>query len=130
MTKEEIIEYWLRSSNDDYEVMNSLFEKKHFVWSLFLGHLVLEKSLKAYYVKKIGVEVPPIHNLTKIADMSGLELTEEQKDFLDEVTTFNIKSRYPDYQYKFARKATESFTERYLIKIKEFRLWLQAMTIR
>ena len=62
--------------------------------------------------------------------MSGLELTEEQKDFLDEVTTFNIKSRYPDYQNKFTRKATESFTIRYLEKIKEFRLWLQETTIR
>ena len=66
MTKEEIIEYWIRSSNDDYEVMNSLFEKKHYVWALFIGHLVLEKLLKAFYVKKIGVEVPPIHNLLKL----------------------------------------------------------------
>ncbi|MBM4145016.1 MAG: HEPN domain-containing protein [Nitrospira sp.] len=48
-------------------------------------------------------------------------LTEEQKDFLDEVTTFNIKARYPDYKGRFYKKATKKFTEHYIKEIKEFR---------
>ena len=51
-------------------------------------------------------------------------MTERQKDFLDEVTTFNIKARYPDYKNRFYRKATKGFTESYVTKIKEFRQWL------
>ena len=125
MTGKEIIEYWIKSSDDDYEAMISLFDKIHYVWALFIGHLVLEKLLKACYVKQVGVEPPYTHDLTKIAQLSNLELTEDQKDFLDEVTTFNIKTRYPDYKNRFARKATKEFTERYLFKIKEFRVWLK-----
>lgn len=130
MTREEIIEYWIKSSDDDYEVMVSLFDKNHYVWALFIGHLVLEKLLKAYYVKQIGAEAPYTHDLTKITQLSNLELPEEQKDFLDDVTTFNIKTRYPDYKNRFSKKATKEFTERYLLKIKRFRAWLKEMIAR
>lgn len=56
--------------------------------------------------------------------MAKLQLTEAQKDLLDEVTTFNIKARYPDYKGRFYKKATKRFTENYILKIKEFRRWL------
>jgi len=125
MTKKEIIDYWISSSDNDFKVMNSLLNKGHYVWSLFIGHLVLEKLLKAYYVKEVNIEVPYIHDLTKIAVFSNLTLTEEQKDFLDEVTTFNIKVRYPDYKNRFRRKATKEFTEQYIKKIRKFRAWLR-----
>ena len=46
-------------------------------------------------MKKVDVSVLRTHDLLKIAERANLELSEEQKDFLDEVTTFNIKSRYP-----------------------------------
>jgi HEPN domain-containing protein len=125
MNKQEIIEYWVISSNEDYEVMNSLLEKNHYPWTLFVGHLVLEKLLKAYYVQQINNEAPRTHDLTNIAALSQLDLTEEQKDFLDEVTTFHIKARYPDYKSRFSKKATKDFTEKYIEKIGEFRLWLK-----
>ncbi len=100
------------------------------MWALFLGHLVLEKLLKAYYVRQVGMEVPYTHDLTKIAELGRLSLSEDQKDFLDEVTTFNIKARYPDYKNRFSRKATKEFAEKYMGKIKEFRLWLRAMMMQ
>lgn len=124
MTKEDVIEYWIGSSNEDYKVMDSLFDKNHYSWALFMGHLVLEKLLKAYFVKHIGINIPYIDDLTKIALLANLNLTEEQKDFLDEITTFNIKVRYPDYKERFKRKATKEFTEEYLKKIRGFRQWL------
>ena len=127
MTKEEITEYWLNSSDEDYVVMNSLFEKNHYVWALFIGHLVLEKLLKAYFVRQSEADVPHIHDLTKLAELGFLNLTEEQKDFLDEVTTFNIKARYPDYKNVFSKKAAKEFTEKYLNRIRDFRLWLRGL---
>lgn len=128
MTKDEIINYWLNSASADLKAMNSLFKNGHYIWALFLGHLVIEKLLKAVYVKNIGTNVPYIHNLIRIAEESKLELTEKQKDFLAEVTTFNIKSRYPDYKGRFYKKATRKFTAHYLKEIKEFRQWLLKKT--
>lgn len=124
MTKSEIINYWLSSSRKDYRAMNSLFKNGHYIWSLFLGHLILEKLLKAIYAKEVDTNTPYTHDLIKIADKAGLTLTETQKDLLDEITTFNIKARYPDYKGRFYKKATKIFTEEYILKIKEFRRWL------
>ncbi len=124
MTKDEIIEYWVSSSNKDFKAMGSLSQNGHYAWALFLGHLVLEKLLKAVYVKYVDAEIPFIHDLTKIAEKSGLQLSEEQKDLLDAVTAFNIKARYPDYKGRFYRKATKRFTENYLGQIKDSRKWL------
>ncbi len=124
MKRDEIIRYWLDLSDVDYQAMGSLFKSGHYVWALFIAHLVVEKILKAYYVKKVDGNVPRIHDLLKIAEKANLELTEEQKDFLDEVTTFNIKSRYPDYKNRFYQKATREFAENYINQIKEFRTWL------
>lgn len=124
MSKDEIVRYWVKSANQDYRVMESLFSNDHYGWSLFIGHLVLEKLLKAYLIKKKGFDVPYTHQLLKIAQMAGLPLNDDQENFLLEVTTFNISSRYPDYKQRFQKKSTRSFTEKYLLKIKEFRRWL------
>jgi HEPN domain-containing protein len=79
MTKEEHIQRWILSSDRDIPAMESLFANQHYVWSLFLAHLVIEKLLKAHYVKMIGDNVPYTHNLLKIARVTGLELTEQQE---------------------------------------------------
>jgi hypothetical protein len=47
MERGEIVRYWLESSNDDYQVVESLFDNGHYAWALFLSHLVIEKLLKA-----------------------------------------------------------------------------------
>ena len=124
MTKDEIMKYWVDSSEVDFQAMNNLFSNEHYMWALFIGHLVVEKLLKAYYVKNVDTNVPRIHDLLKLADKTNLALTEEKKDFLDEVTTFNIKARYPDYKNRFYRKATREFANVYIDKIKEFKQWL------
>ena len=125
MTKDEIINYWVSSSDKDLRVMGSLFKNGHHGWALFLGHLVLEKLLKAIYVKNVNVNIPFTHDLAKLSEKAGLLLTEDQKDLLDEVTTFNIKARYPDYKGRFYKKATKRFAQDYISKIKDFRKWLK-----
>ncbi len=53
MTRDEIVQYWLNSAETDLAAMETLFRSGHFVWALFLGHLVLEKTLKANYVCRV-----------------------------------------------------------------------------
>ena len=109
------------------DVANTLFENKKYDWCLFIGHLVLEKVLKAHYVKKYNKLPPKIHNLVRLAEVSGVELTEEKKLFLDEINDFNIEIRYPDYRFDFYKKCTEEFTKKYFDKIKECYNWLLLM---
>jgi len=124
LDKEEIIAYWVDSAAVDLSAMENLLEHGHFSWALFVGHLILEKMLKACLVKSGSAEVPRTHDLLKIAGAAGLVLDERQKDLLDEVTTFNLKARYPDYRQRFYRKATREFAQKNIESIKGFQVWL------
>jgi len=124
MTQEELITYWLESAEDNYRSMQNMFQSGEFVWSLFVGHLCIEKLLKAYYVKSISSTVPRIHDLYKLADRSGLKMTEEQKDSLQYVGLFNIEARYEEYKREFYQKCTRSFAETNIETIKDLRKWL------
>jgi len=127
MTKEEIIKYWIEISDKDFEAIEHLYKNKHYHLSLFIGHLVVEKLLKALYVKNIDEEVPYVHNLLRIAELAKLDLSDEQKNFLNLVTTFNIQARYPDLKYSFYKKCTKELTEIQLDKIKKFRTWIKEL---
>ena len=127
MEKKEIIEYWIKSSDNDYKTMDYLFRGRNYPWSLFVGHIVVEKLLKAHFIKNIDTYMPYIHDLLRIADKAKLELSEEQKDFLDTLTSFNIKARYDDYKLKFHKMCTEKFTTTNIGKIKKFRVWIKKL---
>lgn len=124
MTKTELINYWLDGAEEDLAVLESLYDKGHYAWSLFIGHLVIEKTLKALYVLNIGIEVPFTHNLLKIAREAKVVLSEEQEEFLLEITAYNIRGRYPDYKREFQRTATQEYTEKQLARITEMQKWL------
>jgi HEPN domain-containing protein len=126
MTKEELIAYWYDSAERDFQTMDHLFISKDYHWSLFIGHLLIEKLLKAIFVKNndLSINPPKTHDLLVIADKAKVNTSENQKDILDMITTFNISARYPDFKQNFYHKCTEEFTTSMIDKIKEMRLWL------
>ncbi|PKL35977.1 MAG: DNA-binding protein [Spirochaetae bacterium HGW-Spirochaetae-1] len=126
MDKKELINYWKETSDRDYGTMRNLYKSGDYHWSLFMGHLVIEKLLKALYVKNNdeGAIPPRTHDLAFLAERSGVTTSEEMKDALDIVTTFNINARYPDYRQDFYRKCSKDYTGASIEKIEEIRKWL------
>ena len=125
MNRQEIIQFWVRSSDRDFKTMNHLFKQKDYAWSLFLGHLVLEKLMKACYIKSNDTNVPQIHDLLRIADKAKIQLSTDQRDFLDIVSQFNIRVRYDDYKSRFHKTCNKVYTGKYIHEIKKFRQWLK-----
>src|SRR3990172_6607217 len=124
MDKQQHIEYWLNSASHDLDVAETLFQNSKYDWCLFIGHLVIEKMLKAFYVRDTGQLPPKIHNLPKLAERTALKLSDEQKQFLIDINDFNIEARYPDQKYNFYKLCTKEFAEEYFCKIKEIYKWL------
>ena len=56
--------------------MNNLYNSKDYMWSLFLGRLVIEKLLKGLTVKNDVTKIQKLHNLNKLSKLSGLGLTD------------------------------------------------------
>jgi len=129
MKKEELINYWKNTSDKDFNTMINLYNSKDYHWSLFIGHLVIEKLLKAIYIKnsKENNQPPRTHDLLLIASRAKLNPSENQQDLLDKITTFNISARYPDYNHRFYKKCTSEYTAERIDEVKELRVWL--MTI-
>jgi len=92
------VQYWRATADDDLEAIDLLFQGGKFVHALFFTHLALEKILKAHWVNNNPQNVPPkTHNLTILYEKTGLDLTEEDTDFMQMMNVFQIEGRYPDY---------------------------------
>ncbi|MBI5809069.1 MAG: HEPN domain-containing protein [Ignavibacteriales bacterium] len=127
MTQEEHIKYWLDSAEHDLETLDALYETGKYDWSLFIGHLVLEKLLKAIFVKNNDNKIPPkLHNLVRLSEESHLKIDNNKKIILDKINDFNIEVRYPDYKNEFYKTCTKEFAEENLKEIKELYQWLKS----
>ena len=110
--------------------MQNLFRSNDYYWALFIGHLVIEKLLKAYYVKKFQTHALFIHDLSRLAEKSGLKPSQSQFDLLDTITTFNINARYDDYKQEFYKQCTPEFTKQWIDNIGALRLWIKEQSIQ
>ena len=113
------IEYWLTSSKDDLDTADKLFVAKKYHHCLFFVHLALEKVLKAVYASRKHQAPPLVHDLVRLAQKSDLEIGESLTFQLVEISTFNVAARYDDYRFKFYKKATREYANRWLKAGKE-----------
>ena len=129
MNNIDLMNYWIKSSDEDFVTMEVLYKNKQNTWCLYIGQLVIEKLLKAIYAKnnKGAPYAPKTHDLLYLAEKLNLELTEEQEVILNEITTFNLSTRYDDYKRAFYNKCTDKYTEEQINKIKEVKAWLEIM---
>ena len=125
--KQKLIKYWVQSADEDHETMEAMFRSKRYSWSLFVGHLMIEKLLKAYFVK-VHEDYPPfIHNLVRLAESCEIKLNDQDKLFLSTVTAFNINARYDDYKMSFQKKCTPEYTDRWIQSIRLKRQWIKKL---
>ncbi len=98
MTKQEHIDYWVKTSEKDWKAVMDLFKSKNYLQSLFWAHLVIEKLVKAHWVKDNEGNIPPkIHNIVYLADKTKLTISEDDKNFFNIINQFQLEGRYPDY---------------------------------
>ena len=121
------LRFWIDSSDDDYDTMIVMYQSNRYSWSLFIGHLMIEKLLKAYFIFAKHELPPYIHKLLRLAEMSGLPLTDKQKLQLATITAFNINARYDDYKMGFQRKCTPEFTKEWINVLEELRKWIKEL---
>ena len=125
MTKPDYIQYWKETAEKDWEAVESLFEKGNYVHALFWAHLVLEKLLKAHWVKDNQDNFPPkVHNLKFLAEVTSLHLSDDQFLFLMRMNDYQMEGRYPDYQFRIYRILNETRTKNILEEVDKMRLWL------
>ncbi len=54
------------------------------------------------------------------AELSEIEIDDEQKLILDKINVFYIQTRYPDYKLEFYKQCNTEYTNEYLGKYRNF----------
>ena len=120
MTKEDHIAWWKSSSEDNWETAIYLKNGRQNLFALFAFHLVIEKLLKAHWVKdNVSNQPPRTHDLNEIYQQTELNLLFEQVDYLNAINNWNIEGRYPDYKNKIQRQASDQYLEHHLEKLRQ-----------
>jgi HEPN domain-containing protein len=91
---------------------------------------MIEKLLKAYFVKVKSDYPPFIHNLLRLAERADLKLADGRKEDLATITAFNINVRYDDYGKSFKKRCTQEYTVEWVDKLKNLRLWIKKLISR
>lgn len=121
------MKYWFESAESDYETMKVLCRNKKNTWCLFIGHLVIEKTLKGIYAKNNPKNpiAPKIHNLIILSRKAKLEPPIKIRNMIQTINTFNISARYDDYKRSFDEKCTDDYTSKQIKYIEEVLEWLE-----
>ena len=127
MTQEEAVKHWLESAERDFEVSKDMVQTNHRDWALFIGQLSLEKLLKGLVVKKTNQAPPFIHDLIKLSQLAGIEISIEQMEQLAKITRFHVAARYVEIKSALYKEATPEFTAEWMKKIGEFYLWFKKL---
>lgn len=128
MTIGEKVTYWLDIADKDLVVARDLMKMKHWLYVAFMCQQTLEKTIKAYHTMHQPDDPPFIHNLTRLAEKSGLYelMSDEQKMFLDVMTPMNIEARYPDYKSRIAASLNEKVCQDIIEQTEQMQSWIKS----
>jgi HEPN domain-containing protein len=125
MDNQAYITYWKTSADRDWFAVQALVASGSYVQSLFFAHLVIEKLLKAHWIKDTGNNFPPrIHNLEFLLAQTNLVMTADDVDELRIMSAWNIEGRYQDYRDMLFRVTTRAYTEEKMQIVDKIRTWL------
>lgn len=108
------LKYWIDGATDALDTAEKLFADKKYHHSLFFLHLAIEKLLKALHQKRKNEPAPPLHNLSRLSELSNIDIDPETGEQLKEISSFNVSARYDDYKQRFYKKATCEYATKWL----------------
>ena len=101
--------YWFAGAEYDLQTARAMLETRRLLYVGFMCHQTIEKALKGVLVvRKPEEELPYIHKLMRLANLSGIseEMAEEQLALLDTLSPLNIEARYPLHRSKLLESLT------------------------
>ena len=104
-----------------------MLKSKRFLNVGFMCHQTIEKAFKAYFSKLFPEAVPFTHSLSFLAKKGSFydALTEDQREFIDQIEPLNIEARYPSHKERLLRSLTEAKCRELILKTTELQQWIK-----
>lgn len=118
---------WAERAVYDLDTARAMLESKRYLYVLFCCQQAVEKMLKAIIAQR-SQELPPRgHQLVRLAERAQIPLKEEQADFLRELSTHYIQSRYPEEIADISSQVSAQRAQQVVEKTEEVVQWLTSM---
>ena len=119
--------YWLELSDYDIITAKAMLETQRLLYVGFMCHQAIEKILKAYCSEKTNEQPPYTHNLTRLAEISGISqlLSPGQFELIDTLEPLNIEARYPSYKERLLKSLTKSRCDELITQTKQLQKWIK-----
>lgn len=86
-------EKWIELATYDLDTAEAMLASGRYLYVLFCSQQAIEKRLKAEIVEKTGTFPPRTHDLTKLAQLSKIQIPEEWELYLRILTKYYIGTR-------------------------------------
>jgi HEPN domain-containing protein len=124
---DELARKWAEQGRYDLDTADAMFNAGRYLYVLFCCQQAVEKTIKALIVQRTNQLPPRIHQLARLAEVAGLVVDEGQMEFLRELSTYYIPTRYPEAVADLALDVKESKARRVLGQSREFIQWLSSI---
>ncbi len=123
---EKTLNNWLSLAEYDLKTSKAMLDSGRYLYVAFTAQQSIEKLLKAYYVKMKKDTPPYIHNLLRLLIYTELEndLSESQSDFITELNSYYIESRYTEDLKELSNITNREKAHYIYNKTLEFYNWL------
>ena len=119
----ENVQKWLDRVEYDIQTADAMLSAGRYIYVISMCQQAIEKCLKAVAVSR-GTEVPPIHNLRRLAEVAGVAFEEQKLRKLDFLSEYYINSRYKEDLNELSKEITKDFAADLLVFSKETIGWL------
>ncbi len=120
-------EKWIELATYDLDTAEAMLASGRYLYVLFCSQQAIEKRLKAEIVEKTGTFPPRTHDLTKLAQLSKIQIPEEWDLYLRILTKYYIGTRYPEEITSMTGEVTRDPASRSFSKTKEFFEWVETL---
>lgn len=117
------VQSWLDRVEYDMQTAEAMLAAGRYIYVVFMCQQAVEKCFKAMAVSK-GVEAHPIHNLRRLAELSGVVVEEKALVKLDFLSEYYINSRYKEDLADLSKGITKEFAGQILEFSRDTIRWL------
>lgn len=121
------VEYWIELAEYDLDTAKAMLKSKRYLYVGFMCNQVIEKILKAYFVKIKKEQPPYTHKLIRLAEESNLYklMSEEQKNFMFIVTPLNVEARYPTQKQDILKSLNKEKCKKIINQTEDMMIWIK-----
>jgi HEPN domain-containing protein len=124
---DDLSRQWAERAQYDLDTADAMLKAGRYLYVLFCCQQAVEKALKAVIVVRTGKLPPRIHHLARLAEAAAAPVDEAQVDFLRQLSTYYIPTRYPEDMADLALDVKVEQAQRVLGQSREFMQWLSSI---